>query len=133
MIEKFRKIIDKYFWPIFIGFIFAIFFILFLMIKGVMASTITCEFSNPVNLGTDSWQYQQENCTTTEATTSTEIFDTYDIYFNGTTSKLYFSNYWTSGDILIFFSIFAFVVFYIAKTIIKIFVKKYVSINRKNQ
>jgi hypothetical protein len=133
MTEKFRKIIDKFFYPIIWVFIVAIVFVIIILAKQAMASTIQCEYSNPVNLGTDSWQYQLENCTTTEATTSTEIFDTYDVDFNGTTSKLYFSNYWTAGDIIVVFSIFAFMIFSIATKIIGIFVKKYVSINRKNQ
>jgi hypothetical protein len=132
MIEKFRKIIDKYFWFIYISFILAIFFVLFLMIKGVMAST-TCEFSNPINLGTleaPDFEFMNSVCSSTDEVLPIE---NYDVEFNGTTSKLYFSNYWTSGDILIFFSIFCVIIFYIAKTIIGIFVKKFISINRKNQ
>jgi hypothetical protein len=139
MTDKIRKIIDKYFWAIFIGFIFAIFFVLFLMVKGVMASTTQCEFSNPINLvpspSPADFEYSKQTCTTTDvfSTTSPDIIETWDINFNGTTSKLYFTNSWTAGDVLIVFSMFCFAVFYIAKTIIKIFVKKYVSIKRLNQ
>jgi len=211
MTDKIKKIIDKYFWAIFIGFIFAIFFVLFLMIRGAMASfpfdakTINNQYATagtytllPQNstrtilyigintqddtklaidcngaviFNSNKWQssgfFIQSKC----AGAINAIFDkpnvfismtyidydfelnppvfavsasstlnyaevgkeTWDINFNGTTSKLYFSNSWTAGDILIVFSIFAFAVFYIAKTIIKIFVKKYVSIIRKNQ
>ena len=213
MTDKIRKIIDKYFWAIFIGFIFAIFFVLFLMIRGVMASdfpynakTITRNL-NPspspyietlvAGNATKTILFAYFNVTATETSSVMSLYcgtltnpniilinrnnnivsaqsqfkcagdiilsankqgffsmtyvdydtaenppvfsyaeigkETWDINFNGTTSKLYFSNSWTAGDILIVFSIFAFAVFYIAKTIIKIFVKKYVSIIRKNQ
>lgn len=147
MIEKIRKIIDKYFWAIFIGFIFAIFFVLFLMVKGAMASGTStrtdCVFSDSAVIGfTGVWQ--KETCTTSlvysfetnensSTTCSFPGLENWDIQFNGTTSKMYFWNYWSSGDVLIVFAIFCLVVFLISKTILSIFVKKYFSINRKNQ
>jgi hypothetical protein len=213
MTDKIRKIIDKYFWAIFIGFIFAIFFVLFLMIKGAMASdfpydaktitinlnpspspyvetliagnaTKTILFASFNVLATETSSIMSLYCGTsvnpniilinrdnnnvstlsnfkcagdvilsaskagffsmTYVDYDTALFppetniaetgkETWDIEFNGTTSKLYFTNSWTAGDVLIVFSMFCFAVFYIAKTIIKIFVKKYVSIRRLNQ
>jgi hypothetical protein len=90
-----------------------------------------CEFQNPINIGTTSspaFVFQNQVCSSTD-----ELLETFDVYFNGTTSKVVFSNTWTSADVILIFSIFSFIIFYIAKTIIGIFVKKYVSINRKNQ
>jgi hypothetical protein len=211
MKEKFRKIIDKYFWIIFIGFVIAIFFVLFSMIKGAMASfpydakTLNFQYTSAgtynlisdtatktilyigvntqddtkvdLNCGgetlfrSNKWQssgfFLQAKCADTInlTTDKANVFitmtyveydyainppvfavsadtalnfsetgkETWDIEFNGTTSKLYFSNYWTAGDILLVFSIFCFAIFYIAKTIIGIFVKKYVSIKKINQ
>ena len=112
IIEKIRKIIDKYFWIFLMVFIFAIAFLMFQSVKMVMA---------------------EETPTPTETPTPFVVDKNFDIEFNGTTTPFVFSNTWTAPDIIIVGLLFLLTFFVITKIIISAIIRSYVSIRRKFQ
>lgn len=118
IIEKIRKIIDKYFWTILMVFIFVIAFVMFQSVKMVMAE----ETPTP---------------TPTEEPTPTAtpflVDENFEIEFNGTTTPFVFSNTWTAPDIIIVGLLWLLTFFVITKIIISAIIRSYVSIRRKFQ